>query len=111
MKITIGGIEVFSRKYEVWDDLLEEYVDYETEHERQVPDYDFNVMVEAIVRFFLELSTTVLITEAIGWKRRRIQGISLGVGLGALTASVTLRGTSDHLTAWSRALCNTTCIF
>jgi hypothetical protein len=74
MKITIDGIEVFSRKYEVWDDLLEEYVDYETEHKRQVPDYDFNVMVEAIVRFFLELSTTLFITEAIGWRRRRIQG-------------------------------------
>ena len=74
MKITIGGLEVFSRKYEVWDDLLEEYVDYETEHKRQVPDYDFNVMAEAIVRFFLELSTTVLITEAIEWRRRGVQG-------------------------------------
>jgi hypothetical protein len=70
MKITFDGIEVLSQEYRSWDDLVEEYIDYETEHGRQVPDYDLGVLLTAVGLYLLKKVADELIREARNWKVR-----------------------------------------
>lgn len=67
MRITIDGKEVFSKKYETFNEMSEEYIDYETERGRRVPDYELNALLMAIAFFILDKAYD----EFRGWSDRR----------------------------------------
>lgn len=71
MRITIGGMEVLSQEYSSFDDLVDEYIDYETEHGRRVPDYELGIVLTAVGLYLLKKAADELIQEARDWRQRR----------------------------------------
>lgn len=67
MKVTIGGKEVLSKKYETFNAMSEEYIDHETERGRRVPDYEPNAFLMALAIFVLDKAYD----EFRGWLSRR----------------------------------------
>src|SRR5919107_3213980 len=71
MKIAIGGIEALSKEYGSFDEIVDEYVDYETKHGRRVPDYDLGIVLTAVGLYLMKKTADVLIDEARNWRQRR----------------------------------------
>lgn len=65
MRITIGGSEVFSRRYRSFDELIDEYVDHMSERGRRVPDYDVSVLLTAFACWLLGVAGERAINELI----------------------------------------------
>ena len=81
MKIMVGGVEVLRQEYRSFDDLLDEYVDHETKHGRQVPDYDLSILLAAIGIYCLKKTADIVVDEVRNKVRRtkeeekaRVQG-------------------------------------
>ena len=50
MRIEFDGVTVLSRKYESFDELTDDFIDYETQRGSRVPDYDLGIMLGRNVR-------------------------------------------------------------
>jgi hypothetical protein len=81
MRVTVGEMEVLRQEYRSFDDLVDEYIDHETEQGRRVPDYDLSVLLTAIGIYFLKKTADVLVEEVRDRRRRtreeeeaRVQG-------------------------------------
>jgi hypothetical protein len=74
LRIELDGVTILSRKYESFDDLTDEFIEYEDQHGRRVPDYDIGVILGAVALFLLGRVADKLISEAFEWRRRRVQG-------------------------------------
>lgn len=59
MRVVIGNIEVYSKRYESFEDLSDEYVDHETKRGRRVPDYDFDAWTVAMAVLLLDKAVDV----------------------------------------------------
>lgn len=73
MRIEIGGIAGLSKEYRSFDEIANEFANYQDERGRRVPDYDFGVMAAVIGAFLLEQAAQKLFNEAVEWRRRRAQ--------------------------------------
>lgn len=69
MKVVIDGEEVFSKRYETFEAMSEEYIDHETGRGRRVPDYELDAYLMAIAVFVLDKAYD----EFRGWLSRRQQ--------------------------------------
>jgi hypothetical protein len=70
MRITIGGSEVFSRRYLSFNELMDEYIDHMTERRRRVPEYDESVLAINIASWLLSVFGERLINEFIDELKR-----------------------------------------
>jgi hypothetical protein len=75
MRIEIGGVELLSKRYESFDEIVDEFLAYESGRGRRVPSYDLAVMLIVLGQFILGAVAQKLIGDAMDWKRRRDQGI------------------------------------
>lgn len=64
MRIELDGVEVLSKKYESFDELTNDFIDYEGQHGRRVPDYDLGIMLGAVGIYLLKKVIDELIQEA-----------------------------------------------
>jgi hypothetical protein len=69
MKIVIDAVEVFSKKYQTFDAINEEYINYCDDQEQRVPDYDLNVLLDMMANFFISSAASVFVEEV----RKRIR--------------------------------------
>ena len=70
MRITIGGREVFSRRYRSFDEFMDEYVDHMNERGRRVPDYDLTILITAVAIWLLGQVGEQIISEIADRIRR-----------------------------------------
>ena len=71
MRIELDGMVILSKKYESFDDLIDDFVDYEDQHGRRVPDYDLGIMLGAVGLYLLKKAIDELIKEARDRRQER----------------------------------------
>lgn len=72
MRIDLDGVAVFSKEYESFDELSDDFIDYEDEQGRTVPNYDLGIMLGAIGLYLLKKTVDELIREARDRRQERI---------------------------------------
>lgn len=71
MRIELDGIAILSKKYDSFDELTDDFIDYESQHGRRVPDYDLGIMLGAVGLYLLKKAIDELIREARDRKQER----------------------------------------
>jgi hypothetical protein len=71
LRIELDGVTILSRKYESFDELTDDFIDYESQHGRRVPDYDLGIMLGAVGLYLLKKTVDELIREARDRRQER----------------------------------------
>jgi hypothetical protein len=71
LRIELDGVTILARKYESFDELTDDFIDYEGQHERRVPDYDLGIMLGAVGLYLLKKAIDELIQEACDRRQDR----------------------------------------
>ena len=67
MRITIDGIEMFGRRYDTYDDMIDDYVEAADEDNRAVPSHAVDMILFEMAMWMLGIATQ----EMLGYLRRR----------------------------------------
>jgi hypothetical protein len=71
LRIELDGVAFLSKKYDSFDELTDDFIDYESQHGRRVPDYDLGIMLGATGLYVLKKTIDVLLQEARDRKQER----------------------------------------
>lgn len=71
MRIELDRVAILSKKYESFEELTDDFIDYENQHGRRVPDYDLGIMLGAVGLYLLKKAMDELINEARYRRQKR----------------------------------------